>query len=308
MVGNNDEQSLDKTSVVQSDTFKVRIAQAGESPPCLVLLVGPANEVGRQWPLESSDLIIGRVPTAHVHIEDKSVSKSHAKVLVAGGEVSLIDLESTNKTIINDRILTPLQPYKLKNNDQIKCGNIILKFLERGNIETVSVAQTFNKALIDPLTGIHNRGALNAAGVDIFNKSRVLGHPLGVIVFDIDFFKKVNDTYGHPVGDYVLKELARVVRDTLIRGNDYFARYGGEEFCLLVLGSPLKQIDEISERIRKTIQEHNFVYEGTKLPITISIGFSLIQPNDKGWSDIFSRADKALYNSKNSGRNKVSSM
>ncbi len=306
-MGDTDEQPLDKTSVVQSDTFKVRIAQAGEAPPCLVLLVGPANEVGRQWPLEATDLIIGRVPTAHVHIEDKSVSKSHAKLMVVGGEVSLIDLESTNKTIINDRILTPLQPYKLKNNDQIKCGNIILKFLERGNIETVSVAQTFNKALIDPLTGIHNRGALNAAGVDIFNKSRVLGHSLGVIVFDIDHFKQVNDTHGHPAGDFVLKELARVVRETLIRGNDYFARYGGEEFCLLVLGSAVKQIDEICERIRKTIQEHTFTFQGTTIPITISIGFSLIKQEDKGWSDIFARADKALYEAKHNGRNRVSS-
>ncbi len=306
-MADNEEQPLDKTSVVQSDTFKVRIAQAGEAPPCLVLLVGPANEVGRQWPLETADSIIGRVPTAHIHIKDQSVSKAHAKLLVSGGEVSLIDLESTNKTIINDRILTPLKPYKLKNNDQIKCGNVILKFLERGNIETVSVAQTFNKALIDPLTGIHNRGALNAAGVDIFNKSRVLGHPLGVIVFDIDFFKKINDTYGHQAGDYVLKELTRVVRENLIRGNDYFARYGGEEFCLLVLGSPVKQIDEICERIRKTIQEHVFVFEGATMPVTISLGFSLIQPNDKGWSDIFARADKALYESKNNGRNRVSS-
>lgn len=300
-----DEITLDKTSVVQSDTFKVRIAQAGEAPPCLVLLVGPANEVGRQWPIESTDFIVGRSQTAHVHVDDKSVSKSHAKLVISGGEVSIIDLESTNRTVINNKLLTPLMPQKLKNNDQIKVGNIIFKFLERGNIETVSVAQTFNKALIDQLTGINNRGALNVQGVDLFNKSRILGSPLSIIVFDIDFFKKVNDSYGHPAGDYVLKELAHVVRDNLIRGNDYFARYGGEEFCLLLLGSPFKQVQDIAERIRKTIQEHQFVYEGTRIPVTISAGVSVIADVDTGWGDIFKRADAALYKSKNSGRNQV---
>lgn len=305
-IDTQDEIALEKTSVVQSDTFKVRIAQAGEAPPCLVLLVGPANEVGRQWPIESTDCIIGRSPTAHVHVEDRSVSKSHAKMVMSAGEVSIIDLESTNKTVINSKILPSLQPLKLKNNDQIKVGNIIFKFLERGNIETVSVAQTFNKALIDPLTGINNRGALNVQGVDFFNKSRMLGSPLSVIIFDIDFFKKINDEYGHPAGDYVLKDLTRVIRESQIRGNDYFARYGGEEFCLLLLGSPQKQVEEIGERIRRTIQEHQFVYEGHRLPITISVGIASILNTDKSWSDIFSRADKALYISKNNGRNRVS--
>jgi two-component system, cell cycle response regulator len=307
MVGDAEDEgnSLDKTSIVQSDTFKVRIAQAGESPPCMVLLVGPPNEIGRQWPIESSDYVIGRSPTAHVHIEDRSLSKSHAKLVLQGGEVSIIDLESTNKTVVNDKILTSLQGHRLKNNDQIKCGNIIFKFLERGNIETVSVAQTFNKALIDPLTGINNRGALNNQGVDLYNKSRILGHPLAIIIFDIDFFKKINDGFGHAAGDYVLKELARIVRESLIRGNDYFARYGGEEFCLLVMGSPLKQVEEICERIRRTIQESNFVYESQHIPVTISAGYSMIQDSDTSWNDVFKRSDAAMYQSKKAGRNKV---
>lgn len=300
------DEVTDKTSVVQSDTFKVRIAQAGESPPCLVLLVGPANEVGRQWAIEKTDYIIGRAQIAHVHIDEKSLSKAHAKLIMSGGEVAIIDLESTNKTVVNGKILTSLAPQKLKNNDQIKTGNIIFKFLEKGNIETVSVAQTFNKALIDQLTGVNNRGALNVQGVEVFNKSRLLGVPLSVIIFDIDHFKKINDTYGHPAGDYVLKDLARIVRDNLIRGNDYFARYGGEEFCLLLLGSPIGQVEDIGERIRSTIQDHPFIFEGTTLPITISVGISTIQDFDKGWADILARADKALYDAKNGGRNRVS--
>src|ERR1035437_108545 len=84
----------DKTSVMQSDTFKLRLAQAGQAPPSIVLLVGPANSVGRQWPIEDTDRIIGRAPTAHIFVDDKSVSKFHAKLVMAGGDVSVIDLES----------------------------------------------------------------------------------------------------------------------------------------------------------------------------------------------------------------------
>jgi diguanylate cyclase (GGDEF)-like protein len=303
----DDEQTpFEKTSVVQSDTFKVRIAQADQSPPCLVLLVGPANQVGRQWPIEKTDFLVGRAATANCSLEDKSLSKNHAKFILNGGEVSIIDLESTNKTVLNGKLLKPLEPVRLKNNDQIKMGNIIIKFLERGNIETVSVAQTFDRGQTDALTGIFNRGALSAYAVEFFNKSRLLGSPLSIIVFDIDFFKKINDTYGHPAGDYVLKELASLIRTSMIRGNDIFARYGGEEFCLLFLGSPEARVREIGERLRKTIQDHNFIYEGKQIPVTISLGISTIRENDTGWNDIFGRADKALYSSKSGGRNKVS--
>ena len=136
----------DKTSVLQSDTFKLRIAQAGQAPPSLVMLVGPVASVGRQWPIEDTDRIIGRAPTAHVFVDDRSVSKFHAKIVMAGGDVSVIDLESTNKTVINGRQIQPLMPHKLSNNDQIKVGNIIFKFLERGSIETVASAATFDRA------------------------------------------------------------------------------------------------------------------------------------------------------------------
>lgn len=302
---NDDDTPFEKTSVVQSDTFKVRLAQAGQAPPCLVLLVGPSNQVGRQWPIEKTDFVIGRSAGSHVHVDDRSVSKAHAKLTLKAGEVSIIDLESTNKTVVNGRPINPLEPLILKNNDQIKTGNIIFKFLERGNIETVSVAQTFDRGQTDPLTGIYNRGALNARGAEAFNKSRMLDVVFSVLVFDIDHFKSVNDTYGHPAGDYVLKEMTRVIREGLIRGNDVFGRYGGEEFCLLFLGSETNKVLEIGERLRKTIEEHQFGYEGQKLPITISIGISTITEGDSGWTDVFNRADKALYVSKHGGRNRV---
>ena len=296
----------DKTSVLQSDTFKLRLAQAGQAPPSLVLLVGPASSVGRQWPIEDTDRIIGRAPTANIFVDDKSVSKFHAKLVMAGGDVSVIDLESTNKTVVNGKVIPPLIPYKLQNNDQIKVGNIIFKFLERGSIETVASALSFDRGQTDALTGIANRGALQSKAPELFKRSDLLGVTFTLMLFDIDKFKSVNDTYGHPAGDYVLAEISKVIREKLIRGNDFFARAGGEEFSLLLLGSPPKQAEEIGERIRATIEGHEFKFEGKRIPITISIGIAFRHERDASWEFVYERADKAMYHSKNSGRNRVS--
>ena len=299
------EDNLDKTSIVTSDTFKIRLAQAGDAPPCLVLLVGPAANIGRQWPVEDTDRIIGRSINSHIFVDDKSMSKSHAKLSLISGDVNLMDLESTNYTIINGKRLDPLRPVKLRNNDQIKCGNIIFKFLEKGNIETVSVAETFDRGSVDQLTQIHNKGALMAKGPEFFKKSGLLGVPYSVITFDIDHFKKVNDTHGHTAGDFILTELAHIIKSGLIRENDFFARSGGEEFSLLLLGNKISQSQDIAERIRSTIENHTFNFEGINIPITVSLGGSLKVPGDIQWENIFERADKALYESKNNGRNQV---
>ena len=301
----NDKHSLDKTSVIQSDTFKVRLQQAGQAPPCLVMLVGPASSVGRQWELGDTNRVIGRAESAHICVEDRSVSKSHAKITVIAGEVRIMDLQSTNKTIINGRALEPMVPQKLKNNDQVKTGNVIFKFLEEGNIESVSAAQTFDKTQIDALTNIYNRGALEVKGVEFFRRAELLAAPLSLVTFDIDHFKKVNDTYGHVAGDYILKETATEIRNKLIRDNDFFARSGGEEFCLLLLGGELSQAEDVAGRIRTTIESHNFTFQDQQISITVSAGVSTHMPQDTSWQDIFQRADKALYASKKNGRNRI---
>ncbi|MGE0763659.1 MAG: diguanylate cyclase [Bdellovibrionales bacterium] len=297
--------STDKTSVIQSDTFKLRLAQAGQAPPSVLLLVGPANSVGRQWPIEDTDRIIGRAPSCHIYVDERSMSKSHAKLVLANGDVSVVDLESTNKTMVNGKVIAALQPVRLKNNDQIKMGNVILKFLERGSIETVASAQTYDRSQTDALTGIANRGALETHAVELFKRANLLGIPFSLLIFDIDKFKNINDTHGHPTGDYVIKEIASVVRDKLIRENDFFARAGGEEFVLVLLGSPLNRAQEVAERVRQTIQNHVFTFEGKTIPVTISAGVAVHKASDTGWEAVYDRADKAMYQSKNSGRNRV---
>ncbi len=308
-MAHNDEdtsnESLEKTSIVASDTFRGRLKEADDVPPAIVVLIGPPGYVGKQYPITANDIVIGRSVESQVYIDDKSLSRSHAKFAVNNAEISIIDLGSTNKTIVNGQVVPPLASCLLKNNDQIKTGNVIFKFLEKGNIESMTNAAMYERAQKDALTGAHSKGALIEKGPEAIKRAEVLSEPLSLVTFDIDHFKKINDTYGHPGGDYVLKELCRVVITKLIRANDFFARYGGEEFVLLLSGSPEKTAVEVGERIRQTIESHEFVFDGKKIAVTVSIGVATRKASETEWTQIYERADKALYHSKQTGRNKL---
>lgn len=304
MSENEDNDQLEKTSVVQSDTFKGRLQAASDAPPVLVILVGPQGYVGKQFPITKTDLVIGRSVECDIFIDDKSLSRSHAKLALQATDVAIIDLGSTNKTVVNTQTLPPLAPCILKNNDQIKTGNIVFKFLERGQLETIAHKENFEKANKDALTGAYSKGALLEKGPEAIKRSEMLSEALAVVTFDIDHFKKINDNFGHPGGDYVLRELSKTVMTRLVRANDYFARFGGEEFVLILAGSTIQQGMEIGERIRQTIQMTKFEYEGKLIPVTVSVGVSQKNPGEE-WDSLYDRADKALYISKQSGRNRV---
>ena len=303
----NDDTAGDKTSIIQSDTFRGRLEEASKTPPCLVMLVGPHGYVGRQWFLTESEVVIGRAVESFIFVDDPSLSRAHAKLAVGSGDVSILDLDSTNKTVINGKPLPPLTPYTLSQNDQIKTGNVIFKYHEEGSLEAVSNQNVYDRAQRDALTGIYSKGALMNKGPEAMKRSEVLTEPLSMIVFDIDKFKPINDNYGHPAGDFILQELAKVVGEKLVRDQDFFARFGGEEFVVLLAGSPLQQALDVAERIRATVEAQSFIFEGIHIPVTVSLGVAERRPNHKSWQEVFQLADSACYNSKNNGRNRVSS-
>ncbi|MFZ3230762.1 MAG: diguanylate cyclase [Pseudobdellovibrio sp.] len=297
-------EAAEKTSIVASETFKGKLRAADEAPPAIIVLVGPPGYVGKQWLLTKTDLTIGRSIESDVYVSDVSLSRSHAKFVVVGSEVSILDLGSTNKTAVNSIALPPLTAKRLVNNDQIKTGNIIFKFLECGSLEAISNQHVFDKAQKDALTSAYSKGALLEKGPEAIKRAEVLTEPMTVIAFDIDHFKVVNDTFGHPGGDFVLKELGHIMQNKLVRSNDYFARYGGEEFVIILQSTPLRTALEVAERIRHTIQTHTFIFEDKVIPLTISIGVAERSANET-WDQVYNKADKALYLSKQNGRNKV---
>lgn len=298
------EDVSEKTSIVTGDTFSGRMRQADEAPPALVVLMGPSAYVGKQFPLNQNDYILGRSHECSIQVDDKSVSRNHARIQVVGSEVLISDMGSANKTLVNGTTLQAGVPFKLRNNDQIKTGNVILKFLERGNIEAFTNRELNEKATRDALTGAHTKGSLLERGPEVIKRADTLGEELSLIVFDIDFFKKINDQMGHPAGDHVLRELGRIVGTKLTRSEDFFARYGGEEFVIILINTPLRSAMEVAERIRLTVQSTHFQWEGKVLPVTVSVGVSVRLPQE-GWESLFKRADDALYQSKQGGRNRV---
>ena len=158
-------------------------------------------------------------------------------------------------------------------------------------------------ALHDPLTGIFNRFAMDTIITREIELSQRNKTPLSMLALDIDFFKNVNDTYGHAFGDCVLKHLTECVKQCT-RNSDAMFRYGGEEFNILLNNTDLSGAQEIAERIRKNIEETPCICDGQSINITASLGISVLNANDSKES-FFKRADDALYEAKAKGRNQV---
>ena len=159
------------------------------------------------------------------------------------------------------------------------------------------------ESVLDPLTKCYNKKGIELLTEKFLEEFLRYGFPLSVMMLDIDFFKKVNDKYGHLAGDYVLKEVANIIKNT-IRKSDFCGRFGGEEFIIVLPNTKLSGAMRLAERIRENIQNHQFIFNNQKINITISIGITTASKSDSLFS-LIQRADEALYEAKNKGRNRV---
>ena len=164
-------------------------------------------------------------------------------------------------------------------------------------------------SITDPLTGSYNRGCLIERLPHETKRSRRYGYPLSLVLCDIDHFKKVNDTYGHQVGDQVLKEFVRCVNETIRDGVDWVARYGGEEFIVVSPDTELKDTQIMAERLRDVISQRVIRSQEKEICITASFGvtgFNRMTPDKKiSPENIINQADRYLYQAKQEGRNRV---
>ena len=167
----------------------------------------------------------------------------------------------------------------------------------------VELEQQRRESLIDPLTGLYNRRALDQYGGELMKSG---DNQLSLLLLDIDFFKSINDDYGHAVGDVVLRQVADTLRKC-IRGDDIAVRYGGEEFVIVLPKTSLDGAFIVAESIRQRIESLRLLRRSDNMkvkPFTLSIGVSGRRASDT-WDTLFQRADKALYQAKHEGRNKV---
>jgi len=159
-------------------------------------------------------------------------------------------------------------------------------------------------ATTDGLTGLFNHRQFQERLLEEFKRQNRYGSPISLLIIDLDFFKKINDTYGHPVGDLVLRGTADIIRGT-VREVDMAARYGGEEFAALLIGTDKKGAIQTAERLRRAIESCEFRADGKKIRVTSSIGVASSPPDANTKEDLIEKADKALYKAKADGRNKV---
>ncbi len=159
-------------------------------------------------------------------------------------------------------------------------------------------------AMLDGLTGIHNRRAYELRIQEELERFKRYGQVFSIMVFDVDHFKRVNDRYGHWAGDKCLQEMIKLIHPVL-RKLDFLARYGGEEFVALLPGTAVDGARNTAEKIRETVERACFIYQGQEIPLTISIGVTEAHPTDRDIEALFTRADGALYKAKNTGRNRT---
>jgi len=160
-------------------------------------------------------------------------------------------------------------------------------------------------AITDGLTGLLNHRRFQERLSEEFIRIQRHPEPLSLILLDIDHFKKINDTYGHPTGDEVLRKIAGIIKG-MVRDIDMVARYGGEEFAIILINTEGRGAYKVAERIRKEVAKRSFSFGGRKIPITLSLGIASY-PNDvRTKEELIARADLALYSAKTSGRNRTS--
>ena len=165
-------------------------------------------------------------------------------------------------------------------------------------------SQTKHLSVTDGLTGLYNRRHFESNLEREFLRAKRYNSNLSVAMIDVDFFKKVNDTYGHSCGDYVLKEIAFLINEAF-RKTDMIFRYGGEEFVVILTETDCKNAIIPLERLRRNVEENKFKYENKELKITISIGVTSDVENSRTPWELFDLADKALYEAKRNGRNQI---
>lgn len=290
--------------MAQNETVVTVISKISEQPLSLdaALVVIYGLDLGRKYDLAKPETIVGRASKADICVDQESVSRNHASITNTKKGVRIRDMGSTNGTFINDDLVEGERD--LRNGDLVKIGRTIFKFIAGGNIEAAYHDEIYRLTTMDGLTQVHNRRYFDEQLDREVSRSRRYERGLSLVMVDIDYFKRINDSQGHLAGDHVLKQLASTVR-VRIRREDVFARYGGEEFGIILPEIELKGARQFAEKVRQAVEQQQFTFDKHPIPVTVSLGVAILATEHRSAADLVRAADERLYEAKSTGRNRV---
>jgi two-component system cell cycle response regulator len=298
-----DQDYEEVTAVSVPPTLEARRLNVptGPSRATLTLVSGP--NAGAIFPLLLDDNVIGRTKDCAIRIEDPGISRRHARIVRRGPEAYFLeDLGSRNGTFIRGNRVTT---QALGEGDRLALGPAVeFRFGFTDEAEEGLLRRLYESSVLDPLTGAYNRKHFSERLSSELAYVKRHKTPLSMLMFDLDHFKRVNDTHGHLGGDHVLRTVSALVKKTL-RAEDVFARYGGEEFAVIARGIDVDKALLFAERVRTVVEAARIDFNGTRVPVTISVGVASVacvgDPSPEG---LIAKTDERLYAAKRGGRNR----
>ena len=268
--------------------------------PVLVRMDG--CEAGRLYPLVEQKSTVGRGTDNSIVMNDVGVSRRHARLVSVGGKMVLEDVESRNGTYVRGKRVRRVE---LHTGDIIQLGQTATFSYQRlSDPQQHLLRQLYESSTQDALTGVCNRRHFTDRLAAEVAFSRRHETALGLVLIDIDHFKRINDEFGHAAGDVVLRQLGATMQRQL-RTEDIIARIGGEEFAVILRGIAIEGCARLADRLRSVVAAAQFLFENRRLPVTISLGCASLRGNETTANMLSRLADARLYKAKRQGRNRV---
>jgi diguanylate cyclase (GGDEF)-like protein len=290
--------------------FSVRSTDFGTGPAAMpvrrdraVLLRMDGIGAGQVVSIGSAPFTMGRHPTNQLPVDDDSISRFHARFTSENGEYFVEDMNSRNGTFVQGKRIARVP---VKDDDWIQLGaRVAFRFSLTDIRQEGLLRKLYESSTRDSLTGAYNRRHFeDRLRAEIAFAVRH-ATDCGLLLLDLDHFKRVNDTHGHPAGDEVLRHLSGIAARAL-RTEDVFARFGGEEFAVILRGASTRGAGRLAERLREALTQSNAKHEGREIPVTLSAGCAALSccatPTPV---DLVAVADRRLYVAKHTGRNRV---
>ena len=298
-----DDEALERTAVVNLNELRKDLSGKRQLKDRHLLVRARGAQLGQVLKLGQQSHRVGRANDCEIWLSDDGVSRRHATILFESGVYTIEDTGSANGTFVGGQ---KVERATLRDGDLIQFGpQAVFRYSVADEGQEQLLRQLYEASVTDALTGANNREHFDSQLRMELSFSRRHGTDLSVVMFDVDHFKRVNDTFGHPVGDEVLVEISKATR-RLVRNEDVFARYGGEEFVLILRGIALDGARVVGERLRERIAELAIVTDKGPLKVTVSVGCASFASTPEATAEsLVQLADKRLYAAKRGGRNRV---